>query len=137
MARSKISRLAMAIAAAALISAGSALPAKAYAMDAADVVQTLNEMVQAADLEGALALIARLRALGITEIEFDGVVISVADLERAVANPNDPASQIILANAVAAAATASVAVFLADDVVIASVESEQVLSDAFATGSVG
>lgn len=137
MARSKISRLAMAIAAAALISTGVALPTNAYEMDAADVVQAINEMVQGADLEGALALIARLRALGITEIELDGVIFSVAELEAAIANPNDPASQLILTAAVAAAANASVAVFRADGVLIASVDSEQVLADAFPTGSVG
>jgi hypothetical protein len=137
MARSKISRLAMAIAAAALISAGGAMPANAYAMNAADVVQAINEMVQGSDLEGALALIARLRALGITAIEIDGVIITVAELEAAVANPGDPASQAILLAAVAAAASANVAVFRADDVIIASVDSEQVLSDAFVTGYVG
>ena len=135
MGKSKISKLALAIAAAGFLS--GALPAQAYEMDAATVVQTIVGHAMSERTELALEMIDRLRALGITEIVIDGETISLARLEAAVVDPDGFGSALILNQLLALSAGATASSFVAGTIVVASVDSEAVLVDAFPVGSVG
>ena len=124
MGKSKISKLALAIAAAGFLS--GALPAQAYEMDAATVVQTIVGHAMSERTELALEM-----------IDIDGETISLARLEAAVIDPDGFGSALILNQLLALSAGATASSFVAGTIVVASVDSEAVLVDAFPVGSVG
>ena len=135
MGKSKISKLTLAIATAGFLS--GALPAQAYEMDAATVVQTIVTYAISERTELAVEMIERLRALGITQIVIDGEVITLAQLDAAVNDPDDPNFQLILNQLLTLSTSATASTFVAGTIVVASVDSETVLADVFPVGSVG
>jgi hypothetical protein len=138
MTKGKLRRLAMAIVAASALS-GLTSPALAFEMDATMALQNVALMVQDNNAAGAAALIEQLRGLGITGISVGGEEMTLEDLlALIVAAEGDPtviAQLVALVNE----AVAEGSVFLAGDLVIASVETEDFATDIglFPTGSVG
>jgi hypothetical protein len=135
MGKSKISKLALAIAAAGFLS--GALPAQAYEMDAATVVQTIVTYATSERTELAIEMLERLRALGITQIVIDGEVITLAEIYAAVNDPDGLNSVLVLDRLLTLSTSATASSFVAGTIVVASVDSETVLVDVFPVGSVG
>lgn len=133
----KMRKLALAVTAAGFLSAPIHSAALAYEMSAAVVVQNIGAYVGAAQLGQAADLVARLRALGITAIRLGDLTVTLDQLEAALATAGTPASDALLAQLVAVAQTGITGSFIAGTVLIASVDSEQVIPDLFPTGSAG
>lgn len=133
MKKHKVKRLAMALIAATAMS-GIVSPISAYEMDATMLLQNVAVMVQEEDAAGAAALVRQLSELGITGISVDGDTISIEDLLALIAaaqgNPAALAELVAMVNA----AVASGSVFVAGDIIVATIDTDDFAANQ--TGSV-
>jgi hypothetical protein len=136
MGKSKLSKLALAVAAAGYLS-GPVTAALAYEMNAATVVHTIATDALSNRLEAAAAMIDRLRQLGITEIRLGDRVITLAELELLVGANGGPVSIETLELLVALAESGASSAFVAGTTVVASIDSDTIRTDVFPTGSLG
>jgi len=133
MKRRKLSAsIASIMAAAMIVSAGVTHAQSVFDVSPTALLQQVQASVQAGDFQNALALIARLRAMGVTSITVDGSVIELAVLEDLIVQGSPEAVQIIVA--AVAAAEAGVAAFNFDSAVVVSTRPIQ---DNFPTSSAG
>lgn len=136
MGKSKLRKLALAVAAAGFLS-GAVTAARAYEMDAAAVVGTIATDALSHREEAAAAMIDRLRQLGITEIHIGTRVITLAELELLVGVTGGAVAIADLEELVALAESGVASEFVAGTVVVATIDSDVIRTDVFPTGSLG
>jgi hypothetical protein len=133
MKRSDLRRLTIAIASATMM-ASVAAPALAYDVEPGLYLQAVQNYVEAGDDEDALRLLVRLQAIGVTDIAFGDLIVSVEDL-AALIDEGSPRSIAAFREIVSSVLIGGEASWVAGTSEVAAVNSDQF--DGFPIGSTG
>jgi len=133
MKRSDLRRLTIAIASATMM-ASVAAPALAYDVEPGLYLQAVQNFVEAGDDQDALRLLVRLQAIGVTDIAFGDLIVSVEDLAALIVE-GSPRSIAAFRDIVSSVLIGGGASWIAGNTVVAAVNSDQF--NGFPIGSTG
>ncbi|WP_127751850.1 hypothetical protein [Devosia sp. 1566] len=133
MKRSDLRKLTIAIASATMM-ASVAAPAIAYDVEPGLYLQAVQNFVEAGDDQDALRLLVRLQAIGVTDIAFNGQIVSVEDLAALIVEGSFR-SREVFREIVRSVLLGGGASFVAGTTVVAAVDSDQF--NGFPIGSTG